>query len=523
MIGETLKKVGRQAAVYSFGDLLVKSMSFLLIPVLTRAWPAESPEMGLYDLLHLAEAVAYLFFNMGLAVAVMKVMNDYRHGRARGSVVFTTLGLLATLSLGMFVGAWLAAPLVAPGLFGTEVPVSETAWYLRLTLLATYLSTYRFVTLSVLRVEERPWLYTALNVLNFLIYVGLGIYLVVWEGMGVLGIVYANLTASVVMLAVCSTLLQSRARRPFSASRARSLLDYGLPLIPNGLALWALALLDRWLLRELGGDLSIVGQYGVAYKFGMIVSFLLVIPMRTAWLPTLYTVRDHPDSDRLYGRLLTYVVAIGGAIALGLAVFSYEIIDLAADPGYIASAGPLPWIAFGYLAYGVSQVADAGILARNRTRVYPLITATSVAVNVALCVILIPEHGMMGAAWATLGGYAWHALVVGRVSHRYAPIRVEWRRIGLALASAGAVWYLSTLVPDGSLAARITVKFAVLALYPVLLWRLGFLSEGERSILRRLREGPDSGEEPGAGGDEEGPGGPGAGGEAGTEGGEETS
>ncbi|MFO7768645.1 MAG: polysaccharide biosynthesis C-terminal domain-containing protein [bacterium] len=506
MIGETLRKVGRQAAVYSFGDLLVKSMSFLLIPILTRAWPADSPQMGMYDLLHLAEAVAYLFFNMGLAVAVMKVMNDYRHGRARGSVVFTTLGLLSTLSLGLFAGAWFAAPTIAPVLFGTEVPAVETAWYLRLTLLATYLSTFRFVTLSVLRVEERPWLYTFLNILNFMTYVGLGVYLVVWEQMGVLGIVYANLTASVLMLAVCSMLLQSRARRPFSAARARSLLEYGLPLLPNGLALWALALLDRWLLRELGGDLSVVGQYGVAYKFGMIVSFLLVIPLRTAWLPTLYTVRDHPDSDRLYGRLLTYVVAIGGAIALGLAVFASEIIAVAADPGYIASAGPLPWIAFAYLAYGVSQVADAGILARNRTRVYPLITATSVAVNVALCVILIPGHGMMGAAWATLAGYVWHALLVGRVSHRYAPIRVEWRRIGLALASAGLVWYLSTLVPDWPMAGRITAKLAVLSLYPVLLWRLGFLSEGERSILGRLRDRTGGGgEHPGDAEEEEGP------------------
>ena len=489
MIGETLKKVGRQAAVYSFGDLLVKSMSFLLIPVLTRAWPAESPEMGIYDLLHLAEAVAYLFFNMGLAVAVMKVMNDYRHGRARGSVVFTALTLLGTFSLALFIGAWLAAPAAASVLFKGAARGAETAWYLRLTLLATYLSTYRFVTLSVLRVEERPWLYTFLNILNFLIYVGLGIYLVVWETMGVLGIVYANLTASVVMLAVCALLLASRARRPFSASRARSLLDYGLPLLPNGLALWALALLDRWLLNELTGDITLVGRYGVAYKFGMIVSFLLVIPLRTAWLPTLYTVRDHPDSDRLFGRLLTYVVAIGGAIALGLAVFSREIITVVADPGYASAAGPLPWIAFAYLAYGVSQVADAGILARNRTRVYPLVTGASVAVNVALCIILIPPYGMMGAAWATLGGYTWHAVLVGRVSHRYAPIAVEWRRIGLALASAGLVWYLSSLVPDWSLAGRIAAKLAVLALYPVLLWRLGFLSEGERSILGRLRNG----------------------------------
>ena len=45
MIGDTLKTRGRQTAVYSFGDLLVKSLSFLLIPVLTRVWDANGPEI----------------------------------------------------------------------------------------------------------------------------------------------------------------------------------------------------------------------------------------------------------------------------------------------------------------------------------------------------------------------------------------------------------------------------------------------------------------------------------------------
>ena len=491
MIESTLKNLGRQTAVYGFGDLLVKSLSFLLIPVLTRVWDPNGPEMGTYGLLHLAEAVAYLCFNLGLATAVIKVLADFKHRRSRASVTFTTVGLLGTLSLGLLALAWLAAPYISAALFGRGVDPGDGRFYLRLTLLATYLSTYRFVTLSLLRVEERPWLYTLLNLINFITYVGVAVYLVVAEELGVLGIVYANLTSSVIMLAVVVGLLQARSHRPFSARKARSLLAFGLPLLPNGLALWALALLDRWLLLVLtpnpGMGLALIGQYDVAYRFGMIVSFLLVIPLRTAWVPMLFTVRDHPDASRLYGQLITYVVAIGSAIALALATLAPEIITVVTEPRWLPAAGPLPLVAFAYLAYGVSQVADAGILARGRTYIYPFVTATSVLINVALCILLIPTQGMMGAAWATLVAYVWHMLLIWRISSTIAPIHLEWKRLALIVGAGVVVWTGVSLLPDLELWPGIAAKAGILALFPILLWLMGFLSAEERAALRRLK------------------------------------
>ncbi len=491
MIESTLKTLGKQTAVYSFGDLLVKSLSFLLIPILTRVWDPNGPEMGTYGLLHLAEAMAYLFFNLGLATAVIKVLADFKHSRSRASVTFTTVGLLGMLSLGILILAWLIAPYLSAALFGRAVDPADGRLFLRLTLLATYLSTYRFVTLSLLRVEGRPWLYTLLNIINFVTYVGVAVYLVVVEQLGVLGIVFANLTSSVVMLAIVAGLLQARSHRPFSVRKAKSLLAFGLPLLPNGMALWGLALLDRLLLRVLTPNpeigLALTGQYDVAYRFGMIVSFLLVIPLRTAWVPTLFTVRDHPDAPRLYGRLITYVVALGAAIALSLGILAPEIITLVAGLRWLPAAGPLPIVAFAYLAYGVSQIADAGILARGRTYIYPLVTGTSVLVNVALCILLIPAHGMMGAAWATLAAYIWHALLLGRISSSIAPVQPEWRRLGLIVGAGVVVWVGVMFLPELNLLPQIAAKIGVLALYPLLLWIFGFMSADERAALARLR------------------------------------
>jgi O-antigen/teichoic acid export membrane protein len=494
VIGATLQKLGRQTAVYGFGDLLVKSLSFLLIPVFTRVWDAEGTEMGLYGLLHLAEAVSYIFFNLGLATAIIKVLADYHHGRARSSVIYTTVGLLLTLSLGLFLLSWAAAGPAARMLFGAEAAAAGGTVLLRLTLLATYLSTFRFIAYSLLRVEGRPWLYTTLNLVNFVVYVGTAIWLVVGERLGVQGVVFANLTASIVMLALSAWLLQARAKRPFSARKAGQLLAFGFPLLPNGLALWALALLDRVLLYQWGpgvdeaARLAQTGVYDVAYRFGMIVSFLIVIPLRTAWVPMLFEVRDRPEAPAIYGRLLTWVLALGCGLALALGVLAPEIIAVATRPQWLAAAAPLPLIAFGYVAYGTSQVADAGILARGRTALYPVITLSSVLVNIALCVLLIPEGGIVGAAWATLGAYTWHALMVARVSHGVFPYRVEVRRLLLVLTVTVGVLLAAGRVPaEWSLPLRTVVKTGLWLLYPLVLGLTGFLSADERAGLRRLR------------------------------------
>jgi hypothetical protein len=123
----------------------------------------------------------------------------------------------------------------------------------------------------------------------------------------------------------------------------------------------------------------------------------------------------------------------------------------------------------------------------------------------------------VGAAWATLGAYTWHALMVARVSHGVFPYRVEVRRLLLVLAVTVGVLLLAGRVPaEWSLPLRTVVKTGLWLLYPLVLGLAGFLSADEREGLRRLRKrtrggpgdrtrGPGpSGSEPGGPGDSSG-------------------
>ncbi len=72
-------------------------------------------------------------------------------------------------------------------------------------------------------------------------------------------------------------------------------------------------------------------------------------------------------------------------------------------PRRLSSGPPLfPWLmtaaAFAYVASSIGYAATAS----RRFRWQPLALAASVVVSTISCWLLIPEHGLQGAAWAMI-------------------------------------------------------------------------------------------------------------------------
>jgi O-antigen/teichoic acid export membrane protein len=105
-------------------------------------------------------------------------------------------------------------------------------------------------------------------------------------------------------------------------------------------------------------------------------------------------------------------------------------------------------------------------------------------VNIGLNFLLVPVYGMRGAAWSMVFGYTLMITMTMVVSQRVYPIPYEYGRIAKLIAAGLAVWGLSLVLPETGWAARIVAKVGVLALFPLLLWVVGFFNDAERSWLR---------------------------------------
>jgi O-antigen/teichoic acid export membrane protein len=104
--------------------------------------------------------------------------------------------------------------------------------------------------------------------------------------------------------------------------------------------------------------------------------------------------------------------------------------------------------------------------------------------------LLIPRYGMMGAAWATLGGFVTLIAIELTVSQRFYPIPYQLGRFARLGGVVTALYVASVLMPAGAPLATAAVKTAMLLVgFPALLWLTGFFEPAELEHARRAVAG----------------------------------
>jgi hypothetical protein len=113
-------------------------------------------------------------------------------------------------------------------------------------------------------------------------------------------------------------------------------------------------------------------------------------------------------------------------------------------------------------------------------------TIAAVATNLALNLVLVPSHGIVGAGLALVGAYLVVLALMYAFTQRLFPVPYEWARLGLVVGSAAALVGLGeALLPTAGLAGLASRTVLWLA-FPLVLFAIGFLREEERSRLAEL-------------------------------------
>jgi O-antigen/teichoic acid export membrane protein len=246
-----------------------------------------------------------------------------------------------------------------------------------------------------------------------------------------------------------------------------------------------LNLADRKILAQFHG-LSLVGIYDKGYGLGAGVKFALSA-FEPAWQPFVFSRIGQPDARETLARVATYAWTVFVTVGLGVAVFGQELLMALTftNPSFWPGGAVVPVVVLAYLLHGAFLLTSIGVGIEKRTRYYPVITAAAAATNLAANYALIPSMGMMGAAWATVLGYAVMAVTGFVFSHRVHPIPFEWARAARVSVAALGVFALSR-VALGGLAITLAWKTALVVAYPLVLWLVGFWTPSELARIKTL-------------------------------------
>ena len=305
--------------------------------------------------------------------------------------------------------------------------------------------------------------------------------LVVGFRMGVFGIMLADLLASVVLVAGLSRVVERPIGRA-SWQRAREMLRYGLPRVPNALLQQVAMMSDRFFLR-ISRPLSDVGIYQLG---GTVANVLRIYPeaFRRAWMPFAFETMDQPDAPRQFARLATVAFAVLVFGTLGIAILAAPAVQIMTPPTFHGAAAVVPFLVLSVALHGAAVFLTTSLNVAKRTRALPVAAAGGAAVTVAGHLTLIPRFGLLGAAGATAAGQAARVIVMTVAAQRLYHIPYESGRL-VRTAVVGLVLYVAAgFAPADVSAEALIVRGGLLAAFPLALVAAGVV---DRDALRRLR------------------------------------
>lgn len=480
MLTEALQRLARHSAIYAAGPALQKLVGFLLLPFVT-ATIGGAAQYGVVEMGGVTLAIAAQVLGVNLLHGMTRFHAEAKDVRERGEVVSTTLWILAVTTGAAAVLALLFPEIASLVLVGTR---GETKAAM-VVFAILFAQTVGQVGLRWLQANERSGTYVAITTGKTALEVGLKVALLL-AGMGSLGALLSVLGGEAVVAVALTVVVAVKLGLRFSPAIAKRLALYSLPLIGSGLFMFVLHQADRWFVQRLHGEAA-VGVYGVGYKLGAMGNAVVLEAFGLIWFPFVFAIASEDEARLVCRKVATYASAGFAFLTLGLALFADEIVRLMASAEYADAARTLPVIAFGYLFWALFQVLHTTFYLRKRTGHVAWLVGGAALLNLALNAILVPAHGGLGAAWATLASFAALAIATWITAERLWPVGFEAGRIAAPIGLAGALAWGATRVPaDGPLFWTVGAKIVLLLAFPVVLVCGGFLDRAEKAKIKTL-------------------------------------
>jgi len=482
-----LLRLSKQTLTYGAATVLTRMVAFILVPFFTHYMTPE--QFGVQQLFYISVAVGTEILLLGLDIALLRYY-VLEKDAGRRKTIFSTVWFSGFFFSGAVAGLILfAAPQIVRLVVELPSPTPEWAIYtMRLCAGILWLEIINAFPFMVLRGEGQAGKFIFGRISGAVLQTLFTLIALIPLQRGVAGVFEANLASSAAVALILAPSALKRLRPVIDRATLAACLKFGLPNVPNSIFVIAIDLSARKILEVVNGA-AVTGLFSVGQRLGTFLAIVLA-GFRFAWQPFFLSISDKPNAKEIYGRVLTYYLAVMVWLYLLLTAFVEPLakwnipgIGPIIAPEFWDGLGVFPIILLAHLFNGAYAIFMVGVYMEKKTGALPLITGIAALVNVGGNIALAPKFGMWSAAWLTVASYAIMSGLLYFYIQRYYPITYEWKRIGRLLLTGGGAFavgylpgrYLQTNVPG----------YVISLLFPALLWA-GFLSEAEKSRLKGI-------------------------------------
>lgn len=421
------------AAIYAIGSLFLGVGQIAIAPLLISR--LSLAHFGTYELF-LAVYVA------GRTVLLLPMANAVLYGYCRlcetddekRSIVGTAIVLAACCSavLGAFA-------LLVPGwpawLLRTGGDVNAIG---RVLVFGLCLESFVQIGLAVLRASQRPAMYGVIALVQLVSTLSLVGVFVGGFRWGVHGVFEAFFLGNVPAVIALVPALRGSVAMGVRWARAKWMMGFALTLIPVNVALLVIGISDRYFLRYYW-DLPTVGVYALSYKLGSAAPQMIAMPFLMAWPAFVFAGASARRTGQLVSNAALYLWMAGLLLVVMVSSAARPLIMLFGGPSFLAGVPLMPIVALGVLLGGVMNIVMSAVVASGRFLWNMTALLAVSAALVGLNLLLIPPYGMLGAAVATLAGYALGAAASVLLARRLVVLdlqAVKWVKVSIGAVIA---------------------------------------------------------------------------------------
>lgn len=384
----------KQIGYYFTINVLQKTIPFLILPICSRLFTKD--EMGYYLLYQTLMQIILPIMTLGVDTSV--ILEFHRLKKERYAT-FIFMSLLVALFFTVIA-------FIIYGVFHSSIAdaIQFSDKWLFVTLLTIFPTLIYAIYLNLQRFQEKIKHYGVISILVSVLVNGGGLVLAFMTSLKWESFVISNFIGYFFVSVYCIYQLfkQGYINLKWEFKWVRDILKVGIPAALNSIGSWLGNSINRLLLNILIGTAA-TADYGIGATFGMIMT-LIQDSINLAYVPIVFkNLNDgSQNSFNLLNKLslLLYFAIIACGVILSLV--GYYGVSLLFGTEYADTKDCIiPLVAVGCVN-GLYKVHNAYISYSKRTDIIMWITVSSGVVNVLLAYLMIPQSGILGAAYSAL-------------------------------------------------------------------------------------------------------------------------
>lgn len=477
---DSIKATSRDTIVYGLGNIAVKVVGFILIPLYTDPKYFSVDDFGIIAIMDITGIVLISLMASGLPQSLMRWYWDKDYLSNQKGIFFISLAVQIFIGLIFCLILFPFTQRLSSLLFNT-LDWSKT---IKLLILSSALQAVNNLINTLMRLQSRSGMFTITNISKLVVVLLLTIYFIVFRRIGITGIYEAQVIGNLLFIIILSVYAIKNCSLFFNIAVFRSMSKYGFPLLMANFAAASMTVVDRYTLNSLA-LLKYVALYALAYKISSVLKLVIVDSIKMAIIPLAMKKIDSPDNKRFYSKAMLYssYVLMLGAIAISL--FSYEIIKvISKSPEFLNAYLTVPILAISVFFMNLRDTSSYGLIITKKTRIIGLNIVVATIINIALNMILIPKWNITGAAIATVVTQIIYWFMNYNKSQKEYFIPYELGKVALMLALGSAISFAGLFMAELDLVPRLLLKSLCLVSFPFILYLFNFYEPVEIQAIK---------------------------------------